>query len=314
MIRYATYAVPRADLGEIIREHDFSTEGFIAGLVLPEREVAKEAATLPVSRRENLKRADAKHKNGAAFNRINIEMEDFAYACKDYGLEATLTDRDLKNYASDFDAESETVIQIRHKMLVEREIRVKDLLLNTTTWTGASLYTDVSAAPWDAAASAVIAQILAAMELSRKLTGVRPDSLLCGAVALNNLLGNTEIKARFINVPVLTEALLKSNMASIFGLQNLFVGGKVYDSAMEGQDASISDIWADDYAMVFKLNQGSTASGGLGRTLKWNEMPQEEATLQYREEQTASDVFRIEEYAQEAVFNSSFGHLLKIDA
>jgi hypothetical protein len=152
------------------------------------------------------------------------------------------------------------------------------------------------------------------MELSRKLTGVRPDSLLCGAVALNNLLGNTEIKARFINVPVLTEALLKSNMASIFGLQNLFVGGKVYDSAMEGQDASISDIWADDYAMVFKLNQGSTASGGLGRTLKWNEMPQEEATLQYREEQTASDVFRIEEYAQEAVFNSSFGHLLKIDA
>ena len=313
MINYTSYAIPRGDLGEVIREHDFSADGFVAEQVLPVRTVMKKSAYVPVVSRENLKRADSKHKNGSAYNRINLETEDLLYACKNFGLEAVLTDDDRENYAADFDGELETVTQIRHKILVEREIRVKDLLFNTTTWTGASLYTDVSAAPWDAAASAVLAQVRAAAELSRKLTGTTPDSMLIGAASMNNLLSNTGILARFVNVTVLTEDLLRSNMASLFGLRNLFVGGKVYDSAKEGQTASISDIWGDDYALIFKKNEGSTTGGGLGRILRWDAMTQESDTLQYREEQVAGDIFRVEEYADEKVFDASYGHLLKVD-
>jgi hypothetical protein len=277
--------------------------------------VTKKAATMSVLMRENLKRSDAKHANGSAYNRVNMNIEDLAYACVEYGLEEQLTDPDRENYANDFDAELETAEDVQVKLLTEREIRVAALIFNTGTWTGASLYTDVSAAPWDAAASDAIAHVLAGKEKVRQNTGFAPDSMAIGAATLANLLGNTGIKNRFPGAAIITEAMLRSQMASIFGLQNLFVGGKVYDSAKEGQAFSGADIWSDDYAMIFKRNTGSTRSGGLGRTMLWTPLTPEIATVeQYREEQTKSDIFRVTHYLQEKVFDASFGHLLKVDA
>jgi len=313
-MQYASYAYPREDLADALHEFDFSGEGFVASDVLPDRPVQKEAAYISVVTRENLKRAVVVHKNGAAFNRINLALEDMSYVCKDYGLESVLTDRDRANYATDIDGESETVMQVKHHLLIEKEIRAKDLLFNTTTWAGATLFTDVSAAPWDAAASDAIAHVLAAKEKVRALTGVNPDSMLIGAKTMANLLGNTGIKARFPGALLLTELMIRQNMANIFGLANLYVGGKVYDSAAEGQTAVVADIWADDYALIFKRLTGSLASSGLGRNIIWTGMPQAEQVIQYREVQTAGDIFRIQEYAIEKVFDASFAHLLQVDA
>ena len=75
----------------------------------------------------------------------------------------------------------ELVQQIKHKILVEREIRVKDLLFNTSTWTGAALYKDWSAAPWDTVGSDVITHVLTAKEKVRSNCGMNPDSMLIGA-------------------------------------------------------------------------------------------------------------------------------------
>ena len=313
-IQYSSYSTPRADLGEAIREYDPSIDGFVATEVLPVLPVQKEAANIAVITRESTKRVDPKHANGSAYNRVTFNTEDLAYACVNYGLEEQLTNRDREKYSSDFDAELETVEFVRHRLFMEREIRVKDLIFNTTTWTGADLYTDVSAAPWDAAASDAVGHVLAAKGKVRANTGMDPDSILIGAVALNNLLGNTDIKARFPAAAVLSEEMIRTNLANIFGLQNLFVGRKAYDSTKEGQAASMSDVWADDYAMIFKLQTGSTRSGGLGRILAWEDMEQIMAVLTYREEQTNSDIFRVEEYVDELVFDKYFGHLLKVDA
>ena len=316
-VNYTSYGTPRADLGEAIREYNPALDGFIGLDILPARPVTKKAATISVITRESiLKRADAKHANGAAFNRIGIEAEDKTYTCLDYGLESPLTDDDRATYASDFDAEVETVETIQHKLLMEHEIRVKNLVWSTSTFTGASLYTDVSSAPWDAAASDAIAHVLAAKEKVRQNTGMQPDSFLIGAATLNNLLGNTGIKNRFPGAPLITEQMIRQNLANIFGLTNLFVGGKRYDSANEGIAFSGTDVWTDDYALIFKRNTGSLNTGGLGRTFLWTPINGTGAfdVYQYREEQTESDVFRVRQYADELLFDAYFGHLLKVDA
>lgn len=316
-VNYTSYGTPRADLGEAIREFNPVENGFIAGMVLPDRPVMKKAAAISVITRESiLKRADAKHSNGAAFNRVGIEAEDTSYECIDYGLEGALTDDDRANYATDFDAELETTESILHKLLMEREIRVAAAVFNSTTWTGASLYTDVSAAPWDAAASDVISHVLAAKEKVRTNIGMEADAMIIGPVMFQNLLGNTVIRARFPGAPIITEAMLRANLAAIFGLQYLLVGSKRYDSANEGIAFSGSDVWSDDYAMICKLNTGSLRSGGLGRTFVWSPLQGagSYAVKQYREEQTESDIFRVRQYADEKIFDAYFGHLLKIDA
>ena len=316
-IQHPTYAVPRMDLGEAFHEYDPSIDGFIATKVLPPLPVAKEAATMSVITRENLKRADAKHSNGAAFNRINLITEDKAYASEDYGLEIQLTDKDRSKYRDDYDAELESSQALAKKIFNELEIRVATAVFNTTTWTNTPLYTDNKATPWSTNTTDIIAQVTAAKEKVRANTGVRADALIIGEPAMNNLLINTVIRARFPGAAVITEEMLRANLAAIFGLTELIVGGAVYDSAKEGQTFSGSDIWNYKYAMVGKIQRGPTrVNPGIGRVMTWEELTDAAdiaPVLQYREEQTASDIFRIQQYLDELIFDAYFGHLMRIE-
>ncbi len=317
MLTYGTYATPRADLGEAF--HEFLPEGmtFIADQILPPYGVQKEAATITVITRENMRSDEAERAEGGGFHRIDITGEDLAYLCKNYGMEIPVTDEERRRYVDDFQVELEKIAVLRLRMLLARELRVKALIFNTTTWTGASLYTDVST-DWDNAAADIISDVVAAKEKVRSATGVRPNALIVGEATVNNMIKNTGIKARFQQDVLLTVDLLRQQMASLFGLQKLIVGDAVYNTADEGQNFSGADIWPDDYAMVARVAEGPGSpitTPCLGRTLRWRDMVNnvDGAPDQYREEQTKSDIFRMEDYLQEKVFDPYFGHLMLVD-
>jgi hypothetical protein len=314
-IQQATRSVPREDLGVAFHEYDPATDGFIADLALPPADVSKKAATMGVITRENLKRADSNHNNGAAFNRVTLISEDKSFACKDHGLEGQLTDEDRATYVTDYDAEYETTQVVTRKMFQEREIRVKDAMFNTTTFTGSDLYTDNSGSPWDNVATNIITQVGAAKTKVRLNTGVMPDTLLVGQGALENMLMNTGIIARFRNTTEITRQMIENGLSALFGLQNLIVGKAGYDSATEGQSWSGSEIWADDYALVYKRHTGGRATPGLGRNMVWTGVDGGLGQVkEYREEQTESDIFRVRDFSIEWLFDAYFGHLMKIDA
>ena len=318
-IQHATYAVPRMDLGLAFHEYDPSVDGFVATRVLPTMPVAKEAATMAVITRENLKRADAKHANGAAFNRVNLITEDKEYACEDYGLEIQLTDKDREKYRDDYDAELESAQALAKKIYNELEIRTATAVFNTTTWPSgtAALFTDNKATPWSTVTTDIIKQVTAAKEYVRANTGVRADALIIGEPALNNLLINDVVRARFPGALVISEAMLRANLAAIFGLSELIVGGAAYDSAKEGQVFTSADIWGYQYAMVAKIQRGPTrVNPGIGRAIIWENLTDAAdiaAVMEYREEQTASDIYRIQQYIDELIFDAYFGHLMQIE-
>jgi hypothetical protein len=318
MIQQATRSTPRADLG--VAFHEFTPDGmtFVAEEVLPVLNVAKEAATISVITRENARTVDNKHANGAGFGRVHLGSEDKSYSTADYGLEGQLTDGDRERFMDDYEPEIETVQVVKTHMLMAKEIRAAAALFNTTTWTGSDLTTDVTG-DWDAAGSDVLGHVEAAVEQVRKNTGLKADSMLIGPVTYKNIKHNTAILAKFGSNPsVLTPSVWRRYIAEILDLQNIFVADGVYNSAAEGQTASMADIWSDDYALIFKRQSGSLAMPGLGRTVRWmgpagvlvNGL---ENVVQYREEQTESDIFRIREYVGEFICDPYFGHLLQID-
>lgn len=323
MIQQTTHESPRADLG--VAFHEFTTEEmtFAAELVLPTLDVPFEAAKIGVITRENARLVDNKHANGSTFGRVHLTSEEKAYACEDYGLEGQLTDRDRSFYANDYDAEVETVGNVKTQMKIAKEYRAAATLFNTTTWTGADLYTDVSSAPWDAAASDVKGHVEAAVEKVRKNTGIKADTMLIGPVTYKNLKANTAIMAKFSSNPeVLTAAVWARYLAEILDLREVIVADGVYNSAKEGQSADMADVWSDDYALIFKkIRSGNLSSPGLGRTLRWigtdgalTNGTVNEIVVEYREPQTESDIFRVREYVDELIADAYFGHLLKIDA
>jgi hypothetical protein len=314
-IDQSSYAIPRVDLGDAFYEFNPSEDMYITTQVLPILPVPKKSATIPVIRRENQKSVDTKHANGAAYNRINLTTEDMNYTCVNRGIEQQLTDEDRTFYVSDFDAELETVRQIRRSMLLSQEIRAKDLLFNTSTWTGSDLTTDNSGDPWDTVGTDIIGQVQDAKQKVVLNCGYQPDSMLIGLPTFYNMLANTGIKARYPGIDKLDFNTLAAGIAPILGLKNIYIGGATYDSAKEGQDYSGSFIWGDDYALIFKKTEAGLKAPGLGKTLTWSEYGGDNAIMeQYREEQTESDVFRCKHFVQEKVFDAYFAHLLTIDA
>lgn len=315
MIQQSSKGTPRMDLGEALTEFDTSGKGLVAMHVLPSFGVKKKSATVSVLTRENKKRADIKHANGAAFARVGIEAGDLTYTCVDHGLESPLTNTDRENYASDFDAEIATVDLLTNKILVEREIRVATKAFDTAVFTGSDLYTDNSSAPWDDTSKDIIGQVAAAVEKIRSNSGAKADSMVIGAVSFINMRRNAGIIDMFPAAAVITAQMIRDALAAILDLQNLLVGGEIYDGAKEGQDFSGSDIWSDDYALIFKQHKGHLKEKGLGRSMQWEPFSGEEiAPIQYREEQTESDIFRVRDFVDEKLFNPYCAHLLKIDA
>lgn len=317
MIQQTTRSTPRLDLG--IAYHEFTPDGmtFAAEQVLPTMDVAKEAGTISVITRENARTTDNKHANGANFKRVHLGSEDKSYATYDYGLEGQLTDVDRERFMTDFDAELETVQGVKTQMLMAKEIRAAAALFNTTTWTGSDLYTDVST-DWDNIASTPIDDVRAAKEVVRRNTGIVPNAMLIGPVTWKNLQTNTAILAKFVGVPVLTAQAWRQFIAAILDLDEIVVANGVYNSAQEGQTASMADVWSDDYALIFRKHNGSLAMPGLGRTLRWTGQSGSlinglDTVVTYREEQTESDVFRVREYVNEFVFDPYMAHLLLID-
>lgn len=317
MIQKSTHATPRMDLGVAFHEYVIDRMRFIADAILPQRNVRKKAATLSVTKRKNLTVPDVNHANGATFGRIELYMDDLEYACTDKGLEGQVTDEDRENYVDDFDAELEKTQAIKIKMRLARELVVKNLVFNTTTFTGADLYTDYSGAPWDAAGSGVIAQIQTVREKVRLNCGLPPNALVISESSMINLMNNTEIKAKFPGANVITEAMLRASMAAILGIPELIIGQAVYNSADEDQDFSGAEIWPDDYALVAVLGAESLplTEPQLGRTMVWNAyVPDIEYVEMYREDQTKSDIVRVQQYTQEKLIDPYFGHLMEIDA
>lgn len=316
MIQKSTHATPRADLGVAFHEYSPRRARYIAREILPVLPLGKEAATISVTKRKNLTIPQTKHANGATYNRVELYMDDLAYICVDHGLEGQITDRDREKYADDFDAELEKTQAVKIKLLLAREKRIKELIFNTTTWTGSDLYTDNSSAPWDAAGTGIIKQVQTAREKVRLNCGVPAETMIISESTLINMMNNTEIKAKFPGATVITEAMLRAQMGAIMGITNLLVGQAVYNSAGEGQDFSGSEIWPDDYAMVAVLGEEGLpmTEPQLGRTILWKPYTSDlEYVETYREEQTKSDIVRVEHSVDEKVFDKYFGHLMLID-
>jgi len=316
-VQQTTYATPRADLGVAFEEYSASREQFVASSILAPLEVPKEAATISVITRESLlKDAGAAERESGAYARIAMYAEDKEYRCKEYGYESELGDKQRRRYKSDFDAELAVSQHLWFKLLLRREMRAAALVFNTTTWTGAALYTDNKATPWSTAASDAIGHVIAAKEKVRLGVGIEPDTLLIGGAALANLLNNTGIRAQFPGNAKITLSMIRSALASIFGLTKLVVGGQIYDSAKEGQTFVGAEVWDAKYAMVAVTADAGQAMTEpcIGRTLMWAEDAADlTVTESYREEQARGEIYRVRQNVQEKIFDAPFAHLMRIE-
>ncbi len=312
-----TRAVPRLELGVAALEYIQQQDEFIGTRVLPIFGTKKKASIFPAITRESITRdADTKRAPRGNYNRDGFQAKDKQYNCEEFGLEGPLDDSERNLYASDFDAELTTVQIVTRRVLQAQEKRIAAQVFNTAAFTGAALFTDNSANPWDNIATDVVAQVRAAREKVRANSGIDPQSLILSKANIDRLLLNTGIKDAIKYVARLTEAEILNALADILGVKNIIVGKAIYNAAKEGKAFVSADVWSDDYAMVAVIgNSDRLSDPSMGRTFLWTQDSPENATVeQYRDDAARSDIFRVRQHVDEIIIDPYFAHLMKVDA
>lgn len=313
-----TRTTPRLDLGEAFMEFIDQQSLFIGTKVLPIFKSTKMDGKFSAITRESLTRdVDTKRAMRGKYNREGVGTEEKSFKCQEHGLEGPLDDGERDLYASDFDAELVTTQQVGGLVLLGQEKRASAKLFDTSVFTGTPLYTDVSAAPWDAVGSDAIGQVKAAREKVRQNCGLEPTDLVISKTNLDRLTANTAIRAAIQYVARLTEAEIINALADILGVKKIKIGSAVRNTANKGKAFSGADVWSDDYALLAVVaDEGQNlAQPSIGRTFLWvTQTPDNAMVEQYREDSINSDIFRVRQFVDENVIDENFGHLLKVDA
>ncbi len=310
-----SYATPRLDLGKAMWEYMLGSQQFMGTRILPIFKTMKKSASFSKITRDSILRSrTVKRAPRSAYSRDTYDAKDQAFVCEERGHEQPLDDVERSLYASDFDAESAAARIAAQVVLQEQERDIAAQIFNTTTWTGATLYTDVSGTPWATAATDIIGQVDAAKDKVRVNSGMNANALIISKSQVTSLKKNTAIKDAIRYTAIPTEDQIIDALRGLFGLKYILIGDLIKNTAKEGQAFVGADMWSATYAMIARVCETEDLTEpGLGRTMLWAEDSADNATVEeYREEQTRSTVYRARHHADEVVFDANFGHLLKV--
>lgn len=305
---------PRLDLGEALIEYPLTQLGFIGTQVLPPVEQDRDTGQFSTVTRESILRdRNVKWAPKTAASRDDHTLSPVTYRCERYAHEQAVDSLERSIYGREYQAEVTAALLCRDILLRAQEIRVATEIFNTTTFTGSALYTDLGT-DWDNAAATIVADVDAAKEQIRKNCGMLPNTIIIPVGALPWIKANTDMKARLQYSMALTESAILGNLAQVFGIPRVLVGGAISNSADEGATINLTDVWNDNYCWLgVCATTGAITEACVGRTVAYNPGGGLLQVDQYDEPQTGCTLFRVRQHVDELIIDPYFGHLLKID-
>jgi len=317
-------AITRTDLSSTFSEFDerMDRRKFIGPRVFRPRVVAIQSADVGKVPIEALLRTPPDTRApGGGYRRDDIEFDKFSYATEGRGRERTLDDEQLAIYRDMIDAEQLAARAVEDIVLRNYEIAVAAAVYNTTTWTGAALTTAITNEMDDHENATPIDVVEAARQKVIDGTGLVPNALICNRKQAWHMRQTAQIVDRlkyagFDNPRNFTIQAL----AECLDLDFVLVAGGLDNTANEGQAASISQIWSDEYMMVARVAvTDDPQEPCIGRTFLWDGdgpgapgTDEELAVIveEYREEAVRGGVIRARLNRDLVVMYAAAGHLL----
>jgi len=307
----------RPDLGAIASEimRDAGKAGFIGTRVLSIFNTAVQTGEYPLITRESmLKLPETKRAPKGKYNRGGWTFDLANFACQEYGWEEPVDDVEAKKYARYFDMETVCTRRALSIILRALEKRIADAVFNATTWTAVGVTNE-----WDDATNAdPLGDVNTGKKAIYDATGIVPNALITAYSTFLDLGVCDQVvdRIKYTNPAVQRGEISTQLLAQFFGVDQVLVGNAVYDSANLGQDASISAIWSNEYAMLCRISSSmDLEEPSLGRTLIWtgDSGSGEDGVVveTYRDEGVRGDVIRARHQTDEVIICEDVGYLLE---
>lgn len=304
----ASTAIYRPDLGQVVFEYaEGPTMGLIGLELMPIYKTPVAAASYPVIPQEvMLKLPDVSRAPRGHYSRDDWEYERGIFSTSEKGREELIDDSERKLMDQEAPGASDLIaVERAWKFIMKaQEKRISSKVFDASTFSAVSVTNE-----WDDPDNAVpVEDVNTGKLVMRSACGMLPDVLVISYYTFQKLKNVDSI----VNLLKYTFPMLKMNkmttteLAAVFDVPRVLVGGAVYDSAGKGITANITDIWDNEYAALVKISSGADLrQPGFGRTFLWTaDSPQDPVVEQYREEQVRSDVFRVRHTCDEVLMQS----------
>ena len=288
-------------------EYANTRKGFVAGTLFPAFPTGVQAGQFPKFKKENLlniPRLKARAP-GAPYPRINLEISDGKFATNDYGAEIPLDDRQKKIYKTQLDADRAKVITGTRALLVNKEVRARDLVQ------AAAIPNSVPGTKWDQAGADYYGDIDAAKEVVFENCGMDVNTMILPRTVFNNIKHHDSIleRIKYSQRGVTTEDIL----AELFGVERLVIAGAVENTANEGQPLNISKIWGNNVTLAYVDASMDMESPTFARTFAWTGNSPgngEFAVKTYREDKANSYVHQMMHDVEENIVSEACAYNL----
>jgi hypothetical protein len=301
-------AIYRPDLGIVVMEYvEQAAMGYIGLEVMPIFRTALQSSSFPVIPKEVLlKLPDVSRAPRGRYGRGDWEYERGLYTTKEKGWEEPIDDSERALFSQEAPGMADIIATKRgmNHIMRGQEKRIADTIFNAGNFTAHAVVNE-----WDDSANATpITDVNTGVLAFRSQCGMLPDALIIAYSTFVNLKSCAQIvdriKYTFPGIDI--NKMTSSQLAAVFNVPQVLIGGAVYDSAGKGLASSISDVWYNEYAALVKISRGQDImEPGVGRTFLWTaDSPENPIVESYREDQTRSDIFRVRHNVDEALMRS----------
>lgn len=305
-------AAQRPDLEAVLFEAADQPSGFIGLQVMPIFEVDEVNGQFPVIPPEVMFSVPpTKRTDRGAYQRSDWTWDWDTYQCLENGWEEKIDDREVALYKRYFNAELMSGRRALNIVLRNQEKRIASAVFNASNFT----VHDVSN-EWDDAANAVpIEDVKTGRKAIHDAIGVEPNTLI---ITYSTFLDLGVVDSILERIKYTTPAVQRGSiqvalLAQAFGVEKILVAGSLYNIAKKGQDASLSALWSDEYAMLC-VTSDSPMLGELpciGRTFLWlGDSPSNSVIESYRDETVRGDVIRVRHDTDEEFISTDCAYLL----
>ena len=310
----------RPELGGSLVEFDLAMDrqGFIGNKVAPVFETRQASGTYGVVPIEQLLKTERTIRGPrGGYNRADWQFTTASFATDEHGAEEEVSDKEVALYGDYFSVEQISAQRALDRVMRAYERRVSALVYNATTFTGATLATEVTN-EWDDATNATpLSDVKAAKQIIWNNTGLVANAVILNQKVYWNLRESDDMKDRIASQgagdSILPGRISLAQIAQAFDVDYVLVGRSAYDTTDKGQTTTLGPVWSDEYCMVARLATSNDISEPcLARTFHWGADGSVlgGAVESYRDETARADIIRVRAQTDEVIVYTQCGHLL----
>lgn len=260
---------------------------------------------------------ELKRSPSTGYWRSSQQFTEDTYITYDRGAEEPIDDDERAMYGDFLDNGQIAVDRLIHIILQDKEKRVAAALMDFTYYNGQStMKQDVTNSTWNISTSTPLADVELARAKFFANTGMWPNAFVISRQTFHQLRKHGEVVSSITASGAGDQArasdVTAEQLARVFGVERLYVGGGAKNTAVIGAAASISSVWPK-HAMLCQIAQtNDMMEPCIGRQFHWSGSGSTSGgrVEVYRDEAVRSDIVRCREYAGEKRIHNEMGCMI----